>query len=113
MKSSHAESTSPEALKSKSKQSIAEQSGPINCNTVINNPGFAHITSKIFGHLDFKSQLQCRLVSQSWKTRVVQPLYWLKKLDKKGQSKDLSNSWFNLVQNIEKGSSLEEELGTV
>ena len=97
-------------LESKRKLMIVEQAWPINCNTLINNPGFSHITSRIFGHLDHKSQLQCRLVGKSWKKHVDQPLFWLKKLEKKGQSKKLSNAWCDLFQNIEEGSFLEEKL---
>ena len=89
---------------------VEQQDGPANCSTIINNLGFSHITSRIFGHLDHKSQLQCRLVSQSWKNHMDRPLFWLKKLEKKGQSKDLSKAWCNLFQRIEEGSSLEEEL---
>ena len=70
-------------LESKHKLVKVEQAGPMNCNSIISNPGFFHITSRIFGHLDYKSLLQCRLVGQSWKNHVDQPLFWLKKLEKK------------------------------
>ena len=100
-----------EPLESKCKPvKVEQQDGPKNCNSIINNPGFSHITSRIFGYLDHKSQLQCRLVGQSWKSHVDQPLFWLKKLEKKGQSKNLSKAWCDLFQRIEEGSSLEEEL---
>ena len=97
-------------LESKRKLMIVEQAWPINCNTLINNPGFSHITSRIFGHLDHKSQLQCRLVGKSWKNHVDQPLFWLKKLEKKGQSKELSKAWCEFIQKIEEGSFLDEKL---
>ena len=97
-------------LESKRKLMIVEQAWPINCNTLINNPGFSHITSRIFGHLDHKLQLQCRLVGKSWNKHVDQPLFWLKKLEKKGQSKELSNAWCELIQRIEEGSFLDEKL---
>ena len=77
---------SPEPLGSKSEHAKMEQDGTINVNVIVSNPGFSHITERIFGHLDHKSQLQSRLVSQSWKDHVDQPHFWLKKLDKKGQS---------------------------
>ena len=70
-------------LESKHKLLKVEQAEPISCNSIISNPGFFHITSRIFGHLDYKSLLQCRLVGQSWKNHVDQPLFWLKKLEKK------------------------------
>ena len=87
-----------------------EQDGTINVNVIVSNPGFSHITERIFGHLDHKSQLQSRLVSQSWNNHVDQLHFWLKKLDKKGQSKELSKAWSDLFQKIETDSCLEEKL---
>ena len=39
-----------------------------------------------------------------------QPISWIKKLDKKDQSTELRNAWVDLIQRIEKGSFLEQEL---
>ena len=39
-----------------------------------------------------------------------QPIFWIQKLDKKGQSKELHDDWIDLIQRIEKGSFLEQEL---
>ena len=39
-----------------------------------------------------------------------QPIFWIQKLDKKGQSKELHDAWINLIQRIEKGSILEQKL---
>ena len=49
-------------------------------------------------------------VSQSLKSHVDQPMFWIQKLDKKGQSKELHDAWIDLLQRIEKGSFLEQEL---
>ena len=49
-------------------------------NTIISNPGFVHISQKIFGFLDDKSQLNCRLVCESWKTQIGKK-HALKKYD--------------------------------
>ena len=45
------------------------------------------------------------------KTHVDEPISWIKKLDKKDQSKELHDAWVDLIrQRIEKGSFLEQEL---
>ena len=101
-------------------------------NNLINNPGFSHITKKILNILDNKDQLLCRsgiwlvvsifkyektifhisffAVCQSLKTHVDQPIFWIQKLDHEGQSDNLHDAWIDLVQRIEKGSFLEQQL---
>ena len=80
-------------------------------NIVLSNPGFSQIAQNIIWCLDHKSQLNCRMVDQTWKAQVDQPYFWIKKLDyKKGQSKDLGKAWIDLVGKFEKGSYLEQEL---
>ena len=81
-----------------------------NIEKITNNPGFSHISSKIFGLLDHKDQLTVRSVCQSWKAHIDEPYFWIKKLDRKGQSKDLRNKWIDLAQRIEKGSTIETHL---
>ena len=49
-------------------------------------------------------------VCQSLKTHVDQPIFWIQKLDKEGQSKQLHDAWIDLAQRIQKGSLLEHEL---
>ena len=49
-------------------------------------------------------------VCESLKTHVDQPIFWIQKLDKKGQPKELHDAWIDLVQKIEKGSFLQQEL---
>ena len=39
-----------------------------------------------------------------------QPIFWIQKLDKEGQSEELHDAWIDLVQRIEKGSFLEQQL---
>ena len=87
-----------------------KESTDLQINTIINNPGFVHISQKIFGHLDDKSQLNCRLVCKSWKTQMDQPYFWIKKLDQKGQSQNLHNQWIDLLQRLEKKIFFEQEL---
>ena len=80
-------------------------------NIVMSNPGFSQIAQNIIWRLDHNSQLNCRMVDQTWKAQVDQPYFWIKKLDyKKGQSKDLNEAWIDLAGKFEKGSFLEQEL---
>ena len=102
--------SSKQSLGKKQKNSQqSEESGTKIISTIIDNPGFAHITQKIIGHLDHNSQLKCRLVCKSWKTQMDQPYFWIQKLDQKGQSKEIHDEWVNLLPRIEKGSYLEQE----
>ena len=78
-------------------------------NSLISNPGLAHITNKILWSLDHQSQLNCRKVSCSFKAQVHQPYFWIKKCDQKGQSQDLRDAWMELLVDVEKGSELEYE----
>ena len=49
-------------------------------------------------------------VCQSLKSHMDHPIFWIQKLDKKGQSKELHDAWIDLIQRIEKGSILEQKL---
>ena len=49
-------------------------------------------------------------VCQSLKTYVNEPIFWIQKLDREGQSDNLHDAWIDLVQRIEKGSFLEQKL---
>ena len=80
-------------------------------NNLIHNSGFFQITTKILHTLDDKTQLECRLVCKSLKALVNKPLLWIQKLDiKRGQSKEVHDAWIDLMQRIEEGSFLEQEL---
>ena len=81
-----------------------------NINDVMDNPGFSQITLKIFCLLGHNSLLDFRLVCKSWKKQLNNPYLWIKKLHQKGQTIDLQNSWLDLLQRIEKDSSLELEI---
>ena len=81
-----------------------------NINDVMDNPGFSQITLKILYLLDHNSLLACRLVCKSWKKQLNNPYLWIKKLHQNGQTIDLQNSWLDLLQRIEKDSSLELEI---
>ena len=44
----------------------------------------------------------------SWKF-IDKPRFWIKKLEQKGQSKNLHDEWIGLVQRIEPDSEIEKE----
>ena len=44
------------------------------------------------------------------KIHVDQPIFWIQKLDKSGRPKELHDALIDLLQRIEKGSFLEQEL---
>ena len=97
-------------LSRKTKRAKIEAHCDSNIEKITNNPGFSHISSKIFELLDHKDQLTVRSVCQSWKAHIDEPHFWIKKLDRKGQSKDLRKKWIDLFQRIEKGSTIESDL---
>ena len=68
--------------------------------TLINNQGFLHISEKIILLLDKKSILECRMVNSSWKNIIDNPIFWVKKCDQKGISKDLHNVLIDTIQKI-------------
>ena len=67
-------------------------------NSLMCNPGYSHISQKILWLLDHKNQMICRLVSPAWKAHMDDPYFWIKKLDKKGQSKEIHDGWIDLVE---------------
>ena len=81
-----------------------------NLNTVFENPGFFIISRTISLFLDQDTLLSCRLVSQSFRKRVNDPHIWIEKLDNKGQSREFHDAWIDLLRQIEKGSTLENEV---
>ena len=64
----------------------------------MSNPGYSHISQKILWLLDHKNQMVCRLVSPAWKALMDDPYFWIEKLDKKGQSKEIHDGWIDLVE---------------
>ena len=48
--------------------------------SLINNPGFRHITEKIFLNIDKHSLLKFRLVNSSWKRILDRPMFWYRNL---------------------------------
>ena len=79
-------------------------------NSLINNPGYFHVTKKIFMLLDDQNLLACRLICQSWKINLEQPNYLIEKCKKKGQPKELQESWIDLLQKIKKDTKIEKKV---
>ena len=80
-----------------------------NINNIMDNPGFSQIIEKILLPLDHNTCFSGRLVCKSWKKHFDNPYIWIKKLNQKGQPTHLQNAWIDLLQRIEKGSSIEWE----
>ena len=79
---------------------------PSDLTILMTNPGYSQIARNILLRLDHNSQLRCRLVSQSWKGHIDQPLFWILKCDRKGQTKQLHEAWVDMFQDIEMGSDI-------
>ena len=62
---------------------------------IINNPGFYYIAENIFQRLDLKDLSNCPLVSRSFNGFVEKPLFWLKKLIRRGLSKKNQKDWID------------------
>ena len=58
---------------------------------------YPEIGEKIFSYLDLQTLLSCQNVCQDWKQVLENPYFWLKKLKDVGQSKEIENSWKNLI----------------
>ena len=57
-----------------------------------------------------KILLACRLICQSWKINLEQPNYLIEKCKKKGQPKELEESWIALLQKIKKDTKMEKKV---
>ena len=78
-------------------------------SSIGDNPGYSHITQKILLLLSHNEQLKCRLVGKSWKKFIDKPRFWIKKLEQKGQTKDLHDEWIDLVRRIEQDSEIKKK----
>ena len=78
-------------------------------SSIVDNPGYSHITQKILLLLSHDEQLKCRFVGKSWKKFIDKPRFWIKKLEQKGQTKDLHDEWIDLVRRIEQDSEIKKK----
>ena len=66
--------------------------------------GLHHIAEDIFKLLDEKTIIDCRLVNNSWKNILDQPMFWLKKLQKLSKIMPENfhyQSWKSLSQELD------------
>ena len=76
---------------------------------IINNPGFQHITEKIFLPLKCKDLLAYELTNKSSNDILNNPLFWLKKLISTGLSKKNQEDWI-IAFKLTKGTSLQRNI---
>ena len=92
------------AKKSKSKVKHEETSQGL-LAILINNPGLQHLAEDIFLNLDSKALENCQQINQSSSQLLENPLFWMKKLVRRGFSKKNEEEWMKvikLVKNSEK-----------
>ena len=73
--------------------------------------GLDHIGEKIFKFHKGKDILNFRLVCKSWQQILDNPMYWLKKLNKIGQSKNVFNETSTLIRKASKYGILPTKIG--
>ena len=64
---------------------------------IVTFKNFIDIGEKVFEHLNFTTTLDCMLVCQSWNQILTDPMFWLKKLKKMGQTSKASKKWIDLI----------------
>ena len=76
-----------------------------------NLTGFQHIGEKIFELVAFQDLLTCRSVCQSWKLILDNPMHWLLKLNKFGQTKKAFKEFLALIRNASKAGIPPTKIG--
>ena len=76
----------------------------------INNPGLQHIAENVFLNLNHENLEKCRLVNESWKNILDNPMFWIKKFIRRGGlSKKNQIDWMAAIQ-ITSNSDLEANI---
>ena len=76
---------------------------------ILKNPGLQHLAEVIFWKLNYEDLENCRLVNQSCKKILKNPMFWLKKLAKRGLfSKKNHSDWAKIIQ-LAKNSDIGKE----
>ena len=66
---------------------------------IIKNPGFQHITEKIFLALCIRDLLACQLLNKNSKIILDNnPIFWIKKWISSGLSKNNQTGWIKAIQ---------------
>ena len=92
------------AKRSKSKVQHEENS-PGTLAIIMNTPGLQHLAEEIFLNLNSKALENCQQINQSSSKLLENPLFWMKKLVRRGLSKKNEEEWMKvikLVKNSEK-----------
>ena len=75
---------------------------------ILKNPGLQHIAEEIFWKLSYEDLENCRLVNQSCKQILENPMFWLKKFVQRGQfSKKNQSDWAKIIQLSKETSNIE------
>ena len=78
--------------------------------TLINNPGLHHVAEEIFWNLNFKALENCQQINQSSNEILKNPLFWMKKLVRRGGiSKENEEEWMKALK-LAKNSNKEEHV---
>ena len=76
----------------------------------LNNPGFHHVAEEIFWNLNFKALENCQQINQSSNEILKNPLFWMKKLVRRGGiSKENEEEWMKALK-LAKNSNKEEHV---
>ena len=65
----------------------------------LNNPGLHHVVEEIFWNLNFKDLKNCQKINQSSNQILKNPLFWMKKLVRRGGiSKENEEEWMKAIK---------------
>ena len=76
---------------------------------IIINPGLQHLTENIFRNLNLTDLESCRLINQSSKQILENPIFWLKKFVQRSLSKKNQEDWIKAIQ-LNTDSDLEKNI---
>ena len=65
---------------------------------IIENPGLKHIAENVFLNLNYEKLETCRLVNESCKEILDNPMFWIKKFIRRGLSKKNQIDWTTAIQ---------------
>ena len=72
--------------------------------SIINNPGLQHLAENFFWNLDTEHLKICRLINQSCKQILENPLFWLKKF--KNLSKENLKDWIKILKEVKNSEEI-------
>ena len=63
----------------------------------ISNPGFNHISKRIFMYLNGETLLTCRFVNRSWKRKLDNVYFWIKKCKQRWFPEEIEAGWNEVI----------------